>query len=228
MNEERKKSTSMKYFYDTEFAEDGRTIELISIGIVCEDGRELYLQSSEIHHDHVSLWVEEHVYPHLIRCPHITPKEQVLIRGGMKIDTTSIQAEIDQHSLAGQCTFTTLVKDAIEINGIKTSGLFIGGYPACFWRTREQIRQNILDFMDVDTYGPPELWAYYSSYDHVAFCQIFGSIINLPQGFPMLTYDLRQHLDMHGMQNIRQPDDQPHNALRDARWNRDTYLQHWT
>lgn len=33
----------MKYFYDTEFMEDGKTIELISIGIVAEDGRELYL-----------------------------------------------------------------------------------------------------------------------------------------------------------------------------------------
>ncbi|MCW2560140.1 MAG: hypothetical protein JWP55_4104 [Mycobacterium sp.] len=28
------------YCYDTEFLNDGRTIELISIGIVCEDGRE--------------------------------------------------------------------------------------------------------------------------------------------------------------------------------------------
>jgi hypothetical protein len=32
-----------RYFYDTEFLEDGKTIELISIGIVAEDGRELYL-----------------------------------------------------------------------------------------------------------------------------------------------------------------------------------------
>lgn len=33
----------MRVFYDTEFLEDGRTIELISIGMVAEDGRELYL-----------------------------------------------------------------------------------------------------------------------------------------------------------------------------------------
>lgn len=30
------------YVYDTEFLEDGLTINLISIGIVCEDGREYY------------------------------------------------------------------------------------------------------------------------------------------------------------------------------------------
>lgn len=33
----------MRYFVDTEFIEDGKTIGLISIGIVAEDGRELYL-----------------------------------------------------------------------------------------------------------------------------------------------------------------------------------------
>ena len=33
----------MKVFYDTEFLEDGKTIDLISIGMVAEDGRELYL-----------------------------------------------------------------------------------------------------------------------------------------------------------------------------------------
>ena len=37
----------MKYFLDTEFIEDGKTIDLISIGMVGEDGRELYLVSNE-------------------------------------------------------------------------------------------------------------------------------------------------------------------------------------
>lgn len=32
----------MKIFYDTEFIDDGRTIEFISIGMVREDGQELY------------------------------------------------------------------------------------------------------------------------------------------------------------------------------------------
>lgn len=37
----------MKYFYDTEFHEDGKTIDFISIGILAEDGREFYAVSSE-------------------------------------------------------------------------------------------------------------------------------------------------------------------------------------
>ncbi len=34
--------TVTRFFYDTEFIEDGHTIDLISIGIVTEDGREYY------------------------------------------------------------------------------------------------------------------------------------------------------------------------------------------
>ena len=37
----------MRIFYDTEFLDDGKTIDLISIGMVAEDGRELYAVSSE-------------------------------------------------------------------------------------------------------------------------------------------------------------------------------------
>lgn len=37
----------MRVFYDTEFYNDGRTIDLISIGLVAEDGRELYLINGE-------------------------------------------------------------------------------------------------------------------------------------------------------------------------------------
>jgi hypothetical protein len=37
----------VKYFYDTEFHEDGKTIDFISIGIVAEDGREFYAVSSD-------------------------------------------------------------------------------------------------------------------------------------------------------------------------------------
>lgn len=37
----------MKYFYDTEFVDDGSTVDMISIGIVAEDGRTYYAQSME-------------------------------------------------------------------------------------------------------------------------------------------------------------------------------------
>ncbi len=69
----------MKYFYDFEFDEDGRTIEPISLGMVSEDGRELYLISHEYMNHYLSLksyrdsggdvkinpFVEEHVLPRI-------------------------------------------------------------------------------------------------------------------------------------------------------------------
>ncbi|MCT7369431.1 3'-5' exoribonuclease [Mycolicibacterium llatzerense] len=55
------------YCYDTEFLEDGSTIELISIGIVCEDGREYYAVNSEMDVDRIkrSDWLMANVWPHL-------------------------------------------------------------------------------------------------------------------------------------------------------------------
>lgn len=55
------------YCYDTEFVDDGKTIELISIGIVCEDGREYYAVNSDMNvpKAHSSLWLMKNVWPHL-------------------------------------------------------------------------------------------------------------------------------------------------------------------
>ncbi len=40
----------MKYWIDTEFIERPCTIDLISVGLVAEDGREFYAESNEIDH----------------------------------------------------------------------------------------------------------------------------------------------------------------------------------
>lgn len=41
----------------------------------------------------------------------------------------------------------------------------------------------------------PQLWAWYGAYDHVMTAQLFGRMIDLPQGFPMHTNDLKQEAD---------------------------------
>ena len=51
----------MRFFYDTEFIEDGATIELVSIGIVAEDGREYYAVSTDADHSRANAWVKENV-----------------------------------------------------------------------------------------------------------------------------------------------------------------------
>jgi hypothetical protein len=73
----------VKIFYDTEFIEDGRTIDLISIGMVAEDGRELYAVSADmpwkriLRHD----WLMENVVPSLpiIRHDGIRPFKNPLL-----------------------------------------------------------------------------------------------------------------------------------------------------
>lgn len=58
-----------KIFYDCEFVEDGASIDLVSIGMVADDGRELYAVSSDV--DQAKLlanpWLRDNVWPHLPR-----------------------------------------------------------------------------------------------------------------------------------------------------------------
>jgi 3' exoribonuclease, RNase T-like len=51
----------MRYFYDCEFIEDGRTIELVSIGVVDENGREFYAVSTEFDPSRAINWVRRNV-----------------------------------------------------------------------------------------------------------------------------------------------------------------------
>ena len=51
----------MRFWFDTEFIEDGHTIDLISIGVVAEDGRGFYAESSECDLSRANPWVKENV-----------------------------------------------------------------------------------------------------------------------------------------------------------------------
>jgi hypothetical protein len=62
----------MNYYIDTEFYESGahRPIELISLGIVSWDGRELYIENADVDLMRIareSPWLKENVLPHLTR-----------------------------------------------------------------------------------------------------------------------------------------------------------------
>ena len=55
----------MRFFYDCEFIEDGTTIDLVSIGVVGEDGREFYAVSTEFDAGRAGAWVRANVLPKL-------------------------------------------------------------------------------------------------------------------------------------------------------------------
>lgn len=71
----------MKYWFDTEFIEYPCTIDLISIGIVSETSKELYLVSSEFDASKASPWVVDNVISKLgdaPRTPRPDMKRQIL------------------------------------------------------------------------------------------------------------------------------------------------------
>lgn len=165
---------TLRYWYDCEFIEDGVIIDLISIGIVCEDGREYYAISTEFDASKASSWVKENVLNQL------PPRPETI-----NYSDPSISPRIKHESLA--------------------------------WKSRKQIRDDIfLLFLGTK----PELWGYYSAYDHVAFCQLFGKMIDLPTGVPMYTKDIKQWCDELGNPQLPKQAEGEHNALHDARHNR--------
>jgi hypothetical protein len=168
----------MKYFYDTEFIEDGKTIDLISIGIVAEDGRELYCENSDADLSKASDWVKENVILHLW-------SKQI-----NKVDFNKWSLEVNHWG--GLCS-------------------------------HKEIASEIRRFCSVEKHGKPEFWGYYSSYDHVALCQLFGTMMDLPNGWPMYTRDIKQLCDSLGNPKLPEQGRDEHNALADAVWNRQAY-----
>jgi len=55
----------MRFWFDTEFYENGRTIDLISIGVVCEDGSEFYAEVNDFDFSNTDPWLKDNVQPYL-------------------------------------------------------------------------------------------------------------------------------------------------------------------
>ncbi len=165
----------MRFWFDTEFIESGpyKPIQLISIGMVSEDGRELYLQSSEFCPSDASDWVRKNVIAQLD--PHG-----------------------EYHSLKDM---RTLILDFV-------------------WPHRNTNPDSISPRLRDESIQKPEFWAYYADYDWVVFCQIFGTMMDLPKGFPMWCRDIKQLCADKGDPTLPEQSSGEHNALADARWNK--------
>jgi hypothetical protein len=169
----------MRYFYDTEFLEDGRTIDLISIGIVADDGREFYAVNEAIGYGELLDRIRGHDWLMDNVIPHLPMREQPRAPG------------------FGDKRLFTLDE---------TSNLIM---------PPRMIRNAVRDFL-LSSDGV-ELWADYGAYDHVALCQLFGSMIMLPQGLPMFTNEFQQAWRAAGCPPLPEQKGATHNALDDAR-----------
>lgn len=143
----------MRYWFDTEFIEDGKTIDLMSIGIVSEDNREYYAELEECDLSKANKWVKSNAIPHLI---------------GKK-------------------------------------------FP------RKVVALQVLNFIGTNK---PEIWAYYADYDWVTLCQLFGTMMDLPKSWPMYCRDIKQFCDSIGNPELPMKNNNEHNALADAKWNK--------
>jgi len=177
-----------RYFYDTEFLDDGYTIHLISIGIVSDDGREYYAVNADMDVERIlkNPWLVENVWRHLpVR--------------GMRIGPASVNGTIESR---------------VQITGSldrKSSQL----------RPRWLIANEVRDFLRADQ--AIELWADYAAYDHVVLAQLWGSMMNLPEGIPMWTHDIQQLLELAPGFIPPEQQTQQHMANLDARYAKDVY-----
>jgi hypothetical protein len=72
----------LRYFIDTEFVENqsAHTLELVSLALVGEDGREYYAQAEWFNPHNASQWIWDHVFASLQKCTYPGSKtEQALI-----------------------------------------------------------------------------------------------------------------------------------------------------
>lgn len=91
-----------------------------------------------------------------------------------------------------------------------------GGYPTR--ETRVRTAEQVKLFLADDT-SKPEFWGYYCDYDWVVFCQLFGTMAELPKGLPMFCRDVKQlccDLGNPDLNTLAPPEGNVHNALDDA------------
>lgn len=252
----------MKYFIDTEFLEGTQdktifrikygktkpTIDLISIALVGEDGREYYAISKDFNLKEA--WNRYDLKPDIYN-------------GGMKkvywIRENVLKPIYDDLCTKRSTYEKTYHWELSEPFSYKSMKYLINSYG----KTNKQIAKEIKEFVGFPNYYPknsvmrnmdttkPEFYGYYADYDWVAFCWLFGKMIDLPKGFPMYCIDLKQEFDkkVTSWRNdrinnetrdinfaswdtyakaLRNHPNYPkqtneHNALADARWNKQLY-----
>jgi hypothetical protein len=73
--------------------------------------------------------------------------------------------------------------------------------PNLDYKSNTQIARDIIHFIEGEPCNigkkrdDPQFYGYYSDYDWVVFCSLFGRMIELPKGFPMYCINLKQTLD---------------------------------
>ena len=239
----------MKYFMDFEFLEGdipvkifglnipkwlikpNNTIQPISIGLVSSDNREYYAISKDFNLKEA--WNRYDLEPDIDN-------------GGIKkvywIRENVLRPIFDE--------FLNPVMDSKDNNlrvfNYKNFKTLVNKYGKSNKQIAEEIKSFTMQYSENENeiWDKPKFYAYFADYDWVAFCWLFGKMIDLPKGFPMYSKDLKQILDdkvsvfcakeiqdtsfESAVKRIKMHKDYPkqtneHNALADAKWNKELY-----
>lgn len=235
----------MNYYLDTEFIEDftSRTlnipsfrwkekkhyVDLISIGIVSEDGREYYAVSKDFDLKHVwnkydllnplemgdepekVYWLRENV----LRPIHMDLYKK--LSGDMKLHYFHKLFQFTYKNL--QTLILIFGKTRKEIAG-DIQRFIIGDI------IEHKDKAYELETSTIPIKYPPTFYGYYCDYDWVVFCSLFGRMLDLPKGYPMYCRDLKQMLDETGTEEwkLKPKNLNEHHVLADAKWNKSLHL----
>ena len=176
-----------KFYLDTEFIEGYKkpikwlptignfnkpyhSIQLVSIGIICSDGREYYAISNEFKYEDANDWVKKNVLNDLFYHNEFSKRDN--FKSQLKrLGRTNYQIAND---------ITEFILDPTG------RGLYsLQGFTDDYFK---ELRQWIPD-------DKPEFYGYYADYDWVLLSSLFGTMMDLPKSFPMYCIDLKQILD---------------------------------
>lgn len=230
-----------KRFLGVKYGETKNMIDLISIGIVSEDNQEYYAISKDFNLKEA--WNRYDV-------AEATTYEKMHGFSGRKvywIRENVLKPIFREWLYEGHVKAKLLLP---ELNNNQFTYKKFKKFLENFGKTNKQIAEDVFNFCSGDTlsiekakhynvkYKNINLYGYYSAYDHVCFSWLFGKMIDLPNGFPMYTCDLKQELDRKNIlqaekkrlgftdlsdlkMHIKYPkQEKEHSAIFDARWNK--------
>lgn len=194
----------MRYYYDFEFLEGTQdktflgikygqtkpTIDVISVGIVSEDGREYYAISKDFNLKEA--WNRSDLNARHGDQRNLPPTKVYWIRENV-LKPVWLQLCKVFHEDCDEDWIDPKYRRDVPFT-YKTLKYLLKDYG----KSNQQIAEEVEDFIRSGTIGlefqfvPPEFYGYYSAYDHVALCWLFGKMNDLPKGFPMYTIDLKQ------------------------------------
>lgn len=199
--------------------DDVNTIDLISIGIVSEDGREFYEVSKDFNlkeawnrfqwkttsnsvrsSANVKSFKMREVKEYWIRENVLLP----IFKEFLKLETEYL---IKQRRIIGYAppldtqftyrNFKRLLKRFGKTNKEIAKGVTKFVYTNEGFLVANTKKRGDIVVLDLDKLKDKdiEFYAYYGAYDWVVFCWLFGKMIDLPRGFPMFFKDLKVMLD---------------------------------